>query len=276
MVAIAGGYYGKAFKGGRGVTQGDPLSPTIFNVVVDAFVRHWVNGLVDEAEEKGKTGREGHHQSAVFYTDDGMVVLSDPAWLQGVFNALVAFFDKVGLMTNVSKTVSMVCHPCRAGAVNRTEEAYSRRITGVGRSYAESQRERVVCEECGELIAVGSMSSHLMTRHGKAAARRHLWAPQADGGLRTYKMSFPAKGGRRRCPVEGCPGVLATQTAMQVHFVHRHVHNTVVMLEEGNLPLPRCPRCNLQVSRKALNGRHLGNIQCSTGTERKRRRLAEL
>ena len=44
MVARAGSYYAKAFKGERGVTQGvtqgDPLSPTIFNVVVDAVVRH--------------------------------------------------------------------------------------------------------------------------------------------------------------------------------------------------------------------------------------------
>ena len=40
MVARAGGYYGTAFKGERGVTQGGPLSPTIFNVVVDAVVRH--------------------------------------------------------------------------------------------------------------------------------------------------------------------------------------------------------------------------------------------
>ena len=88
-------------------------------------------------------------------------------------------------------------------------------------------------------------------------------------------MHFPAKGGRRRCPVERCPGVLATRAAMRVHFVHRHVHNTVVILEEGNTPLPRCPRCDLQVSSKALNGRHLGTSQCRTGTERKRRRLAE-
>ena len=40
MVARAGGYYGEAFKGARGVTQGDPLSPNIFNVVVDVVVRH--------------------------------------------------------------------------------------------------------------------------------------------------------------------------------------------------------------------------------------------
>ena len=44
MVARAGRYYGTDFKGERGVTQGDPLSPTIFNVVVDTVVRHWVNG----------------------------------------------------------------------------------------------------------------------------------------------------------------------------------------------------------------------------------------
>ena len=49
MVASAGGYYGKAFKGTRSVTQGDPLSPTIFNVVVDAVVRHWVKMVLAEA-----------------------------------------------------------------------------------------------------------------------------------------------------------------------------------------------------------------------------------
>ena len=61
MVTRAGGYYGEAFKGARGVTQGDPLSPTIFNVVVEAVVRHWIDGIVDEAEEKGETGGEGRH-----------------------------------------------------------------------------------------------------------------------------------------------------------------------------------------------------------------------
>ena len=95
-----------------------------------------MNGLVDEAEEKGETGQEGRHQSEVFYADDGMVVLSDPAWLQGAFNSLVAIFDRVGLLTNIGKTVSMVCLPGWGGGGNQTEEAYSRSITGVGRSYA--------------------------------------------------------------------------------------------------------------------------------------------
>ena len=111
-----------------------------------------------------------------------MVVSLDPTWLQGAFTALVAIFDRVGLITNVGKTVSMVCHPCQAGSGNRTEEAYGRRITGEGRSYAERQRKRVACRECGEFLAVGSMSSHLMTQHGKAAGRRRLWTPQTEGG----------------------------------------------------------------------------------------------
>ena len=93
------------------MTQDNPLSPTIFNVVVDVVVRHWIEVLQTATEEKGETGREGHF-SAVFYADDRMVVSSDPVWLQGAFSALVAIFDRVGLRNNVNKTVSMTCHPC--------------------------------------------------------------------------------------------------------------------------------------------------------------------
>ena len=44
----------------RGVTQGDPLSPTIFNVVVDAVVCHWESLMVDEREkqDEGKSSNE--------------------------------------------------------------------------------------------------------------------------------------------------------------------------------------------------------------------------
>ena len=61
MVAWAGGYYGTGFKGARGVTQGDPLSPTIFNVVVDEVVLHWVTMSVEYSEKRGERGKEGRH-----------------------------------------------------------------------------------------------------------------------------------------------------------------------------------------------------------------------
>ena len=62
---------------------------------------------------------------------------------------------------------------------------------------------------------------------------------------------------------------------MQVHFLHRRVLDTVVILEEGNLLHPRFPRCNMLVPRSTLNGRHPVTTQCARGAERKRRRLAE-
>ena len=78
MVARARGYYWTAFRGERGVTHGDPMSPTIFNVVVDTVVRHWVHGMMEDAESQGETGREGRHKAALFYADDGMVISLEP------------------------------------------------------------------------------------------------------------------------------------------------------------------------------------------------------
>ena len=52
VVTRAGGYYGTYFQGARGVTQDDLLFPNIFNVVMDALVRHWVTGVISDAEER--------------------------------------------------------------------------------------------------------------------------------------------------------------------------------------------------------------------------------
>ena len=111
------------FKEEQGVTHGDPLSLTIFNVVVYAVVHHWVTGVIVDAEERGELGKEGRHQAALFYADSGMVASSDPRWLQGAFNTLVGLFYKVVLQTNVVKTVGMVCHPWKAVG-NLSEAAY--------------------------------------------------------------------------------------------------------------------------------------------------------
>ena len=107
----------------------DPLSTTIFNVVVDAVVRNWVTVVIADAEERGERGQDGRHQDALFYADDGMVASSEPRWIQGAFNTLVGMFDRVGLRTNVRKTVGMVCRPCQA-AGTQSEVVYGRRMMG--------------------------------------------------------------------------------------------------------------------------------------------------
>ena len=90
--------------------QGYPLSPTIFNVVVDAVVRHWLTIAAQEAERRGERGREGRHQAALFYADNGMIASSDPRWLQWAFTQLVGLFDRVGLKTNYKHDVQTVQH----------------------------------------------------------------------------------------------------------------------------------------------------------------------
>ena len=73
MVERAGGYYGAAFTGAQVVTQGNPLSSTIFNLVVDAVVCHWVFVMVEGVEERGDPGQEGMYHNDLFYADNGVV-----------------------------------------------------------------------------------------------------------------------------------------------------------------------------------------------------------
>ena len=138
MVVRAGGYYGLEFQGFRGATQGNPLPPTIFNMMVDEVVTHWVEVVVKGAGEQGGRRQEVRHQNSLFYADDGMVVASYPGWLQGEFSTLVGMLKSVGLNNNAKKTVRMVCHTCQA-AGTQSEAPYERRMTGAGPSYRERQ-----------------------------------------------------------------------------------------------------------------------------------------
>ena len=131
-------------------------------------------------------------------------------------------------------------------------------MTGEGPSYQERQRGRVQCKECGEEMAFGSLAGHMRTQHARAMEGRRSWAAAPLGEEpRTYRMAFPTAGGTRNFPGEGCPGRVATRTAMRVQFIHRHLRDTVVILEDGKYPHPRCTRCDMLVPRHALNGRCL-------------------
>ena len=105
-----------------------------------------------------------------------------------------------------------------------------------------------------------------MSQHGRARERKWTWTEATTGAEepRTYRVEFP-KGGTQLCPVEGCPGRAGTRTAMRVHFCRRHVRDTVIILEEGNLPHPRCEECDMLVPWWSLNGRHKDTEMCRSG-----------
>ena len=65
------------------------------------------------------------------------------------------------------------------------------------------------------------------------------------------------------------------QMAMRVQFLHRHVGDTVIILVDGKIPHPQCPRCNMLVPRWDLNGWYVTTNQCNKGAGWKRQRLAE-
>ena len=112
---------------------------------------------------------------------------------------------------------------------------------GEGPMCREKLKGQVSCRECIELLEAGYLTSNMITQDGRVAETRGKWKTLDAGvGTRTFRTTFPAKGGPRRCSVEGCPGRVEKRTAMQVQFLHHHVLDTVVILEEGNLPQPRC------------------------------------
>ena len=64
---------------------------------------------------------EGNQQltakAELFYANYGMLVSTDPGWLQSAFDKLMGIFDRVVLRTNVCKTVGMVCRTFWAAGV---------------------------------------------------------------------------------------------------------------------------------------------------------------
>ena len=134
----------------------------------------------------------------------------------------------------------MVCHPFRAVRV-RADKAYTRLMIGVRRSYQERQRERVRCTECGKDLVRESLDEYCQNQHGieKLVLIQEGYRVYGEDKPKTYRMEFTENAGARHCPVEGCSGQFATWTSMRVHFWHRQVWDTVLILEEGNLPQPR-------------------------------------
>ena len=65
------------------------------------------------------------------------------------------------------------------------------------------------------------------------------------------------------------------RTTIQVHFFHRHVRDTVIILEEGKPPHPWCPCCYILVPWRALNVPHITTTQFAKGVEINQQHMVE-
>ncbi len=122
MVCKAAGNYGTAFKAGRGVTQSRPLSARLFNNMVDAVVREWIQQLrVDRDYEEKEFAAYMATLFAIFYVDDAYLTSWDAEFLQYALTHLVHLFERIGLQTNRTKTQTMICTPGRIKTQLSTE-----------------------------------------------------------------------------------------------------------------------------------------------------------
>ena len=103
MVCRTSGFYGLAFKAGRGVTQGRLLSAKLFNILVNAVAHKWFRQLRDDGDyAEGEIKELSATFFAIFYVDDAYLASWDAAFLQRSLDILVGLFECVGLQTNTT------------------------------------------------------------------------------------------------------------------------------------------------------------------------------
>ena len=106
------GFHDPWFQVIRGATQGGLSLLTIFNVLLNRVVCHWISLTVeDEQGTHEELGMVAGRCMGVFNADDGMLGSRYPEWLQGAINVLIRLFRRVRLMVNVAKSKNMTCQP---------------------------------------------------------------------------------------------------------------------------------------------------------------------
>ena len=60
--------------------------------------------------------------------------------------------------------------------------------------------------------------------------------PLLAGYIQMYWVSFLSGEVPRKFPIKECRGQAATRAALRLNFLHRHIRDTMVILEDDNLP----------------------------------------
>ncbi len=216
----------------------------LFNILVDALVREWFWQLQESGEYK-EDELFGMMAAlfAIFYVDDAYLASWDAGFLQHALDILVDLFKRVGLQTNTSKTMVMICTP---GGIRTQLSTESYRQMQHGRVMALEWNFRgVECRQCGKVLKASSLGRHLADVHDiyqQAVVAKELLEVRPPVLYMVNEVSYP---GALSCPYPGCEGHLRDGWMIGRHFQDVHPLDLVKVPKEGRFN--RCERCGMQV-----------------------------
>ena len=96
LVPKKGGRYGNHIHTSRGVRQGDIISPTLFNIIIDAILRY-ERSMINR-DQQGS----GQHQftDVRFYANDRAIAGTDAAAVQHSLDSVIEGFARMGIKVN--------------------------------------------------------------------------------------------------------------------------------------------------------------------------------
>jgi hypothetical protein len=146
------------------VTQGEPLSAKLFNIMVDAVVQEWIQQLrVDGDYDEKEFAEYMVTFFAIFYVDDAYLASWDAEFLQYALTHLVHLFERIGLQTNATKTQTMICTPSRIRMQLSMESYHWMQQKQV--SASKRNTRNVKCQQCGKVLKASSLGRHLADVH---------------------------------------------------------------------------------------------------------------
>ena len=242
LVFHAGGYYGRPLTAYRGVTQGGPFSPRIFNVMANAIVREWLHQMFSEEAARHGYVIKVRTLLAIFYADDAMLALRNPVQLHEALDINIGLFEHVRLRTITTNMKVMTCvlekiRTCHSHHVyNNSQE---------GMVAADEWKHRLVdCDICGQSLQAASLPSHLEMEHDMYRSKVIEQDLLIEWEALVYEAHQPidaALPGPRMC------GFGATiKWNLCRHFCLQHPLDFVYIIGEGCYP--KCRRCGIQVS----------------------------
>ena len=123
-------------------------------------------------------------------------------------------------------------------------------------------------------LAAGFLTANHQDQNGTSQVNQ--WGDTLNPPYpRLYRVSFSWARGPVKYPVEICRGWASTHTNRRTNFLHHHVWDRIVILEEGNRLPTYFPDCKMFVPWVAMKNHHPTTLLCAQGNNSKQRSLEE-